>query len=161
MNLNDVINRMIDVRLKNIRPIVCTVDSVTGDNVVASPLNGDAKIRKVRLYPDMIVKPKEGSLIRVLMVTDVIGVCVHVEEAESIKLGDGSYGGLAKMPELEIELNKLKDTVDALVNSLLSFVPVPLDGGAALKAFATGQLAGKTTGDFSNLENEKITHGDI
>jgi hypothetical protein len=36
---------------------------------------------------------------------------------------------------------------------------VPMDGGAALKNIMTSQLAGKTTGTYTNLINETITHG--
>jgi phage baseplate assembly protein V len=69
--------------------------------------------------------------------------------ANTLMLNGNQFGGLLK----------LKETVDALVSGFRSWTPVPMDGGAALKTIMTSQLAGKTTGTYTNLINETITHG--
>jgi hypothetical protein len=76
-----------------------------------------------------------------------------------IKLQDGSFGGLTKTQELKTQLDKTNAVLQAVVDSLSSWTPVPSDGGAALKAFFVAAVAGKTKGDYSDIENEKVTHG--
>lgn len=76
-----------------------------------------------------------------------------------IKLQDGSFGGLTKTQELKTQLDKTNEVLQAVVNSLTSWTPVPSDGGAALKAFFASEIVGKSVGNYSNIENDKITHG--
>jgi hypothetical protein len=78
---------------------------------------------------------------------------------DSIKMLDGSYGGLVKAPELKIQLDKTNEVVNAIVNALTTWTPVANDGGAALKTAATATIGTKVVGDYSNIENEDITHG--
>lgn len=89
----------------------------------------------------------------------VIGTTTIDMIGGSIKLGDGSYGGLAKTIVLQAQINKLNAQLQAVITALSSWPPVNGDGGAALKAFFTSQIAGKLPGDFSDIINEDITHG--
>jgi len=79
--------------------------------------------------------------------------------ANTLMLNGDQFGGLLKAVQFLSEFAKLKETVDALVSGFQSWTPVPTDGGAALKTLMTSQLAGKTTGTYTNLINETITHG--
>lgn len=89
-----------------------------------------------------------SDLDKVVILTDI-----------SIQFNDGSFGGLTKSNELKTQLDKTNDVVNAIVNALTTWNPVPNDGGSALKAFAISQLSGKAVGDYSNIKNNSITHG--
>jgi hypothetical protein len=103
--------------------------------------------------------PKVGSVVIVKMISDVSGFVAMFSQLDNIQFLDGSFGGLTKTPELKIQLDKTKEVVDAIKDSLTNWTTVPNDGGAALKTFFAGQIAGKNTGDYSDIENDKITHG--
>lgn len=77
----------------------------------------------------------------------------------SIQFGDGTYGGLTKTQDLETEIDKLNAQLQAVISTLTNWVPVPSDGGAALKTAFALAIALKPAGDFSDIENGEITHG--
>lgn len=79
--------------------------------------------------------------------------------SKAIQLLDGSLGGLTKTQELKTQLDKLNNQLQAVISSLQNWIPVPNDGGAALKTYFNTQISGKVAGDFSNIENANITHG--
>ena len=82
-----------------------------------------------------------------------------VSEVEVVWIRGDQFGGLVKAPELKTQLDKTNAVVLALMQTLLTWAPVPGDGGAALKLAITSALAGKTLGTFVNLENTNVKHG--
>lgn len=70
----------------------------------------------------------------------------------------GSNGGLINIKTLVEELDKTKGVVDALKKTLDSWVVAPGDGGAALKTLWGTNGSGKSTGDFSKMEDTKVVH---
>lgn len=79
--------------------------------------------------------------------------------AARIAFNDGANGGTVLARVLAAELLKIKTFCDTLRAALAAAVPVPGDGGAALKAALAAALAPLDTGAFGqNLENEKIRH---
>lgn len=149
--------------------VPCTVipDSVdeSGDYPVCDcqPITGDAILLGVRLQADtgngLLMIPADGSVVIVQPINNSTGVVTMFSQVERIKFLDGSYGGLTKTQELKTQLDKTNAVVTAIVNSLTGWTPVTSDGGAALKAYFAGQIAGKTVGNYANIENDKITHG--
>ena len=77
---------------------------------------------------------------------------------EQVVFNAGENGGLVKWNELKTQLDKTNEVVNALVSSITGWTPVPNDGGAALKLYATGQLAAKVVGNYNGLEDEKVKH---
>lgn len=146
----------------------CTVKSVDDDNFtcVVTPLDGP-EISDVRLkagvdgVSDGLVQiPAVDSVVLVALIgndRDNRFVIAFSAVTETLFNG-GDNGGLINIETLKTELQKTNDVVNALVNSLTGWTPVPNDGGAALKAYAAGQLAGKVTGDFSSMEDETVKH---
>lgn len=57
--------------------------------------------------------------------------------------------------ELKKNIEKTNEVVKGIQESLLTWVPVPSDGGAALKIKAGQKLSGKTVGDFAKINSEK------
>jgi hypothetical protein len=79
-------------------------------------------------------------------------------DCEEVIINDGTNGGLVNWPDAKAQIDKTNEVVQALVNALTGWTPVASDGGAALKTYATAQLAGKTIGDFNDLEDTKVKH---
>jgi hypothetical protein len=78
---------------------------------------------------------------------------------ETILRGD-QHGGIPKVPQLLSKINSLESEINSLKTVLASWTPVPMDGGAALKAVAATWFAVNivlTT--RQEIENEKIKHG--
>jgi hypothetical protein len=107
---------------------------------------------------------KSSSSLTVLQYTKTSKVIIRGSEASIelqdgvITMNEGENGGLIKIEELKKELDKTNAVVNALKNTLLQFVPVPTDGGAALKTFATAQLGTKVTGSWTGIENKNVKH---
>lgn len=95
-------------------------------------------------------------------------VCIYAEgeakiilHEDEIYLNGNDLGGLIKIKELKKELEKNNQILQALLNVISSSVISEAGNGAAssLQAAFKIALAGKTVGDFSNIENEKVKHG--
>ena len=87
-------------------------------------------------------------------------VKVVVQAGTLIQFNDGSLGGLTKTLELQKQINKLNTLVSHLVTIINGAnIPEPGSGAAsALQAALKGAIAADSVGDFSNIENKKITH---
>lgn len=79
-------------------------------------------------------------------------------DCDEIVFNGGLNGGLVNWPDLKAEMEKTKELVDGLKSVLTGWTPVPNDGGAALKAYATAQLATKVTGVYTGLEDLTVKH---
>jgi len=79
-------------------------------------------------------------------------------KCDEVVINDGSKGGLVNWPDTKTQLDKNNAVVQALVNAVTNWTPVPNDGGSALKTLMTAQLAGKTLGSYEDLEDTKVKH---
>jgi hypothetical protein len=78
---------------------------------------------------------------------------------DEIVLNDGNNDGLVKVNDLVSKLNALENDINTLKNVFAAFVPVPADGGAALKvAAATWSSQLLTTTVKNDIENNKVKH---
>jgi len=77
---------------------------------------------------------------------------------DNVVFNGGEKGGLVNWPEVKAELDKTNALVNALKQSLTNWTPVPNDGGAALKIYATAQIGVLTTGDFNGKEDTRVKH---
>jgi hypothetical protein len=144
--------------------IPCTVKSVTGNTCDVTPIDGSPNVLGVRLSSEsdntnFLPIPSVGSVVIVGMIDNEMGVVIMFGKLDSIKIHGDQYGGLTKTQELKTQLDKTNQVLQAVVNSLTGWTPVANDGGASLKAYASTQLAGKTIGDYSNIENTSVKHG--
>jgi hypothetical protein len=104
-----------------------------------------------------MVVPKDGSVVAVVWVSKTTAVVVMVAEVEEIRLMGGQLGGLVKVEELVKKMNAVEKDLNSLKQVFTTWVTVPKDGGAALKAAATtwaGQRLTET--QKSDIENEKV-----
>jgi hypothetical protein len=84
-----------------------------------------------------------------------------------VSSGEGSFGGFVKiidpnnpMQGLLKKLNNIENKIDDLIIAINGWIPVPNDGGAALKvALTTWLLTSITPTTQSEIENPNLVHG--
>jgi hypothetical protein len=146
----------------------CTVASVDEDALtcVVTPMDGpdifDVTLKSGidGINDGLVTIPEEGSIVLVALIGNdpnrrFIMAFSSVVRSE---FNGGLNGGLINIQTLITELNKTNALVNAIKDSLSNWTPVPNDGGAALKTYAGTQMAGKATGDFSDMEDDKVKH---
>ena len=108
--------------------------------VTARPINDNSDFLNVRLQAGagngIIMLPKIGSVVIVQPINDVTGYISLYSEIDSIKFLDGNFGGLIKIDELVKKINDIESDINDLKQAFTTWVTVPNDGGAALKAAA-------------------------
>jgi hypothetical protein len=164
-----------------VQSIIATVKELDETNFTCSvqPVDDGAMIHGVRLKPviddndnGIIAIPAIGSdVIVALAYNDHSSVYISVtgkvkkyliktETNGVIELQGNSLGGLVKAAALTDKLNNVENDINALKQAFSSWVVVPNDGGAALKASA-GTWAGQdiTPTQSNEIENTKVKHG--
>lgn len=138
----------------NFRTIVGVVSRVNDDRTVdVAPLNGESEVLGVRtqaspgLEGGWVLLPAPGSLVMCTFLSDeeaIVSMTSEVTEIEG-KVGDFqvkiSEAGVelngGRWKELETEINTIKSLFNSLQTVFNAWVPVPMDGGLALKALIT------------------------
>jgi len=159
------------------------VVAVNTDSVNVLPIGDEAQIFDVRLKAALdeqdsgvMIVPKLGSTVLVTMIGGREEECFvsMVSDAEEIRvkigqtsffldergivINEGKFGGLIKIEELRSELKKITDYLTAVKQVFSTWIPVPSDGGAALKTQMNGALASQEIPTFSQIENDKVKH---
>jgi hypothetical protein len=152
-------------RTCNVKPVTTTAVTEFADVFLsANPNDG------------FICYPEIGSTIRVavnnkgdkyvLQFSDLQKLRITTGETEiivqdgEILLGDGSFNGLVKVDDLITKLNNLENDLNTLKTAFSTWVVVPADGGAALKAItATWSAQTITPTQSADIENTLIKHG--
>jgi hypothetical protein len=81
---------------------------------------------------------------------------------QGIELMGAKYGGLTKTLELKEQLNKTTTLLQHLI-SIITGPPINEPGSgspSALQAALSAAIASDALGDFSDIENPKVKHGD-
>jgi hypothetical protein len=139
-------------------------------------------ISDVRLTPTttekqdaILLTPAIGSFVLVATLSgDLNNLCIiSMDTIESLKItigeisvfvdkqgavfNGGSLGGFVKLGDLVKKINNMESQLNTLKNVLKAWVPVPTDGGSALKGVIS-TWAGQpiTLTKTSDLENEKV-----
>lgn len=86
---------------------------------------------------------------------------ISVATEGNITIDGDNFGGLCKTPELKSQLDILSGRLDSVINGIKNATVTPEDGGATLQAGIVASIEAYTDKeDFSQIENEKIKHGD-
>ena len=86
---------------------------------------------------------------------------IECEQWDLVQFGDGLANGLIKIDNLKMELEKL-NTMWTAFKSIINGAPIPEAGNGVTSAFQTAlksAFVGKNNPSYSDIENEKITHG--
>ncbi len=161
---------------------LCIVTAVDGATCDVKRIIDGKEIKRVRLNATikasdgLVIVPKIGSAVLVTKIDSnkyfvsqfseiekiILNVTdnVEVNAANTITFNGGENGGLTITPKLVEELNKTNAALQAII-TVLTGEPVPEPGNgssSALQLELNLALAGKQIGDFSQIENTKITH---
>lgn len=145
--------------------IVESVDEETNTCVVV--LLNDTRIPDVRLkagidgFTDgMVQVPEVNSSVLVARIGNDVSTRFVIAFSKVVQtlFNGGENGGLVNWPDVKAELDKTNAVVQAIVDTLTGWTPVPNDGGAALKAYFPTQLGAKVVGDFDDKEDDKVLH---
>lgn len=92
------------------------------------------------------------------LIVNVSGSRMEFTAEGDIIFNDGSNEGLVKLPELQQEIEKINTFLSTMRNVFSTFLPVPSDGGAALKTAMNTAIANLQLADLSDAGNDKIKH---
>lgn len=157
--------------------IACVVESVdiNARTCDCTPIGGDAvtEIPNVQLMAEV-----DDGILLIPVVGSTVVVCYSVRNVPYIALYSaldkvflisnnglqfqgGEFGGLVKVVDLVSRLNKVETDLNTLKAAFNSWVVIPEDGGAALKA-ASSEWAGENMAETvrSDIENTSITQGE-
>ena len=175
MNLIDSIREITKQNiLTTIRCEVKSVDETKG-TVNCQPLNSDdPEILDVKINANLNpVKglrfiPSIGSIVYVTFENEsdsegFISLYSEVDkmliDSNEIIFNGGQNEGLINIIDLVSKLNTLENDINNLKSSFSSWVPVPNDGGAALKTSASSWFGSTLTNtNKSDIEDTKIKH---
>lgn len=131
--------------------------------IEVEPIDGTADYLQARLQVEkssgVLIIPSVGSVVMLEQTSINSGYITMYSEVDEIVFLDGTNGGLVKVSELVDKINTIENDINTLKNAFSSWVTVPNDGGAALKAITSswsGQQMQPT--QVSDLENEKVKH---
>lgn len=126
----------------------------------------------------LTVFPKQGSRVLVAVVENIstdtyvltaddpesieikLGNSTFIVTADLIEINGGDNGGLTITPTLVSNLEKNNAILEAILN-ILTGAPINEPGNgnpSALQAALSTAVAGKEIGDFTEIENDKVTH---
>lgn len=88
------------------------------------------------------------------------GATVVARKDGSVELNGKDFGGLVKIEELKTQLEKNRQILQIFLQVLQTPIPEPGNGApSAFQAALAAALGGRSPGDFSNIENNKVNHG--
>lgn len=90
-------------------------------------------------------------------ISDATGFKLLLKDGKMTINGE-AFGGIVNAIELKKQVDKNTAVLEAIKTAFQNWMPVPSDGGAALKGLTTGFVS-MDTADLSNIENDKIKHG--
>lgn len=84
----------------------------------------------------------------------------NVKTEGNIELNGSDFGGLIKIEELKMQLQKNTAILNGILGTLKAPVAEPGNGApSAFQAALITAIGAMQTGDFSNIENKKVKHG--
>lgn len=171
--MSDKVKKLIEQLARkqvSIMTVAAKVTAVDMDELTCDvePLDGGAEYFGVRLRSvidgsegGFVVIPKVDSTVLVSLINnnDQSAYVSGIGEAEEIWMKGNDFGGLVKVGELNSDMEKVKAFMEAVQNAFSSWVVVPNDGGAALKALSSAFTS--LSQPSINYENEKVKHGSV
>lgn len=154
--------------------VVATITSVdeAARTVDIQPIDGSAELFDVKLQANidgttgLVQIPTVDSYVVATFLskdTAFISLCTDVDkiliDTEEITINGGSNGGLININDLITKLNTIENDLNSLKLALSTWIPIPNDGGAALKAVISSYAAQTLTPTIvTDLEDDKIKH---
>ena len=86
---------------------------------------------------------------------------INIESSKEVRVRSSKFmvhnanESMVRGDQLYSSLEKTNSLVNAIKETLLTFIPFPSDGGASLKVKAVQKLGNKATGDITKIKSEK------
>lgn len=174
-NPAEIIQEIVDRRLarQELYSKICLVTSIDEDErtCVCDPIDDpDSQIFNVKFQAvinsalGIFIKPKLNTHVIVTFINQNAGFISLVSEideilinCDSVVFNDGDNGGLINIGKLITQVDKNTAVLKEMQSVFSGWVPVPNDGGAALKA-STTSFTSLPRADLSDIEDTKIKH---
>lgn len=176
-------NRLIGQRIKELIPVqtfwtICKSVNWEAKTMIAVGQNDELEYEGISLGCGSVYrKPTVGTIclvgikennganvflidadeIEEYLIADKTGFKVRLNDL-GLTLNGDTLGGIVKAKELKTQVDKNTEILNQIQTVFNSWITVPQDGGAALKALSTA-FTTLQRADLSNIENEKIKHG--
>ena len=82
-----------------------------------------------------------------------------INTEDKLLLNGNNLGGLTKAKELKNQLEVMSTRIDTIISALELSPVIPGDGGLTYKESITAALSGLPKENFSNIESNKVYHG--
>lgn len=153
------------VKSVNETDMTCVVDLTT------APDADDVRIRAAidQVATGLLIIPKVGSTVLIARIegkiespvlisyTDIQKINIVTEDI--LQLNGDSLGGLVRSDRVKQDIDSIKQELNDLKILFNSWVPVPQDGGAALKASLASWAQPLQMQQATYYESEKVKHG--
>lgn len=136
----------------------------TGERVAAGVLNKSQGAKSGERF--LFARDENGKIVAIIKMLNSGNIEIEtdgdckIKTKGNVEINGSDYGGLIKIEELKMQLQKNT----AILNGLLGVLKVPAaePGNGSPSAFQAALLEAIGTmqaGDFSNIENKKVVHG--
>lgn len=136
----------------------------TGERVAAGVLNKSQGAKSGERF--LFARDENGKIVAIIKMLNSGNIEIEtdgdckIKTKGNVEINGSDYGGLIKIEELKMQLQKNT----AILNGLLGVLKVPAaePGNGSPSAFQAALLSAigtMQTGDFSNIENKKVVHG--
>ena len=136
----------------------------TGEQVVAGVLNKSQGAKSGEKI--LFARDKNGKIVATIKMLNSGNIEIEADGDCKIKtkgkteINGSDYGGLIKIEELKMQLQKNTAILNGLLGVLKASVTEPGNGSpSAFQAALLSAIGTMETGDFSNIENKKVVHG--
>jgi hypothetical protein len=163
MEIPEIIRMMTTDKFTFDKAVLGKVISVSGSTCNVLAVERDVELIDVRLQTEasngVLLTPAVDSFVICAPINDVEFVVVMYSAIDSIKLLDGSFGGLIKIEDLVEKVNNLESNVNDILNALNGITITLAPSGAVPFAPFFAAIAALTPTQVSDIENDKIQHG--
>jgi len=109
----------------------------------------------------ILMIPSIDSIVGVSMINDVEGYVSLYSQIDSIQYGDGSFDGMVKVIDLTSKLNALENKVNDMISVFNAHIHTATGSTAPTTPPTSNQSPTISVTSQSEIENERIKHGDF
>lgn len=136
----------------------------TGEQVVAGVLNKSQGAKSGEKI--LFARDENGKIVATIKMLNSGNIEIEtdgdckIKTKGNVEINGSNYGGLIKIEELKIQLQKNTAILNGLLGALKIPASEPGNGSpSAFQAALLGAIGTLQAGDFSNIENKKVVHG--
>lgn len=171
--MSDELRRILKQQMQSLIPtsvVMCQVKEVNETDLTITVIqqDNDTDLYYVRLVPaeakanTVVCIPKVGSLALVGFISNMISASYMImcQECDKVIINGGDFGGLIKIQELQKQMKKDSDILQALLD-VIKGAPMIQTGGSpsVLQAALKLKMATLLIGNYTDIENKNVTHG--